>query len=199
MLVLGRTTSVRDLARNRGMANVKGFLDKAFKTGLTASPHDTAKVVREIKRGRHSPILHDILGRIYASKRQYDKACVQWRECIRRSRGKNVLGAASLRELIADTLLLLGRHREARLEYGYAARCFRRGRTERLAGIIKDDARVREAYCLAQLERWDEACRLLQHVRRGPNCAIFEEDIQELSRKFVSLGSIKTSLGRTGS
>lgn len=167
------------------------FLTRIFRTGLAATQQNIAKLRREISRGRHSPVLHEILGRLHAGRKEYDEACVQWRECIRRSSRKNPLGIAALRELIGDTLLLLGRDREAGREYRRAVRFFERGRKEAVARIIKDDATVRQARCLVRLGKPDEATRLLNRVRRGPNGAVFDDELRVLIREFQGVGTFE--------
>jgi uncharacterized protein HemY len=163
------------------------FVEDAFKAGLSSSARDIAKVERQIKREPNNPVLHAMLGRMRASKRQYAAACRSWREAIRLSRATNPLGVASLRELIAETYLTLGRSAAARREYAHAARWFRRARSKALAAVIKDDSRVREAYCLAQAGRAGEAVRLLRQVRRGPNLETFDTTIREISQRFPAL------------
>jgi len=163
------------------------FLESAAKTGIGSSPRDMVRVREWIKKEPQDPQPYAVLGSIHAARKEYDKACAFWIEAIRRWRGKNALGVASLREQIASTRLLLGQRRQAMREYAYAAQAFRRGRGQRLAAIIKDDSRVREADCLARLGRLVQAARLLRHVQRGANRETFEESIQEIAQRFPDL------------
>jgi tetratricopeptide (TPR) repeat protein len=162
-------------------------MEDALKTGLSSSPEDLAKVKAWIRQEPRNSVAYEILGRIHASRKEYDKACTAWKECLRWSRGDSALALAAVHEQIAEMRLLLGQRTEAMREYGHAARAFRKGRTEPLDAIMRDDARVREARCLAHLGRLGEAVRLLRQIRRGPNPETFEETIQDIARSFPAL------------
>jgi tetratricopeptide (TPR) repeat protein len=159
-------------------------------SGTATDPLDMTRVRRAIERDPSNPVLYAILGHLHASRKEHDRARVMWTRAIRRFGGASPLDAAALHELVAEVHRRRGRRSLALREYGQAARRFREGRRGLVAVAVKDDSRVREARCLAQLGHLDRARRLLDTVRRGPNRDALDESIRQLLREFPCLGTV---------
>jgi tetratricopeptide (TPR) repeat protein len=153
------------------------------RNGLGSSSRDVLRAQRWIEREPRNPHAYAVLGSIRAARQQHEEACALWREAIRHWGKSNALGVGSLRQLIAEARVRLGQRGKARREFAHAARAFKRARGGRVATVIKDDSRLREATCLAQIGQLRQAARLLQRVHRGPNRALFEEEIRVIMQQ----------------
>jgi tetratricopeptide (TPR) repeat protein len=173
------------------------FMKAVEKTGLTSSLKDLARVERQIKQDPKNPLLYSMLGRIRASRREHEEACSAWRTAIRLSGRRDWMAVASLREDIAGARRALGQHHRARREYGYAASAYRRARKGDLIAIMHGYSKVREAHCLAEIDQFDAAARLVRSLSRSAGHEVFEEEIRTLRERWPALAS-KVGAGRAG-